>query len=50
MTAFRWFSVLAVLGLTAGVATAQSAAPPLPPGSVGRVRLGWPLARPWLHD
>ena len=25
MTAFRWFSVLAVLGLTAGVAAAQSA-------------------------
>ena len=57
MTAFRWSCVLAVLGLTAGVATAQSADPPLPPGALSPANLAKPrpkapfdMTGTWQHE
>jgi hypothetical protein len=57
MTAFSWTAVVAVLGLMAGTATAQSAAPPLPPGALSPENLAKPRPKApfdvtgtWQHE
>src|SRR5688572_33059071 len=57
MTVFRWFCVVAVLGLMAGTAAAQSADPPLPPGALSPQNLAKPrpkapfdLTGTWQHE
>src|SRR5688572_19854891 len=57
MTAFRWFFVLAVAGLTTGGAIAQSADAPLPPGALSPANLAKPrpkapfdMTGTWQHE
>ena len=59
MTVFSWSRVVAVLGLglMAGLATAQSADPPLPPGALSPENIGKPrpkapfdLTGTWQHE
>jgi hypothetical protein len=57
MTVFSWTSIVAALALAAGTATAQSAAPPLPPGALSPENLAKPrpkapfdLTGTWQHE
>jgi hypothetical protein len=57
MTAFSWSGVVAVLGLLAGAASAQSADPPLHPGALSPANLAKPrpkapfdLTGTWQHE